>query len=310
MVLACVLSALPALADLRPDAGPVRATRTEGEPADEAATERDELAMVALEGLIGASPERTLPLVKRVLEGKRSDAVKKRALFLLSQMNRPEATALLLEMASTRAGVLQREAIRSIGISGDPASLARLVELGKKDPQVQRQVLEALLISGKPELVYQLALEASSPQAFDQAIDTLSAMGATRELRALRGKGRVTSHLVRAFGISGDLESLSKLLGDDVDGGVEVQLEAVRAIGLISSKEARVTLRELYKRAPRPELKHAALQSLMISGDEDTLLSLYRAATAPAEKRELLRILSTMNGDKALEAIDSALEEK
>jgi hypothetical protein len=40
------------------------------------------------------------------------------------------------------------------------------------------------------------------------------------------------------------------------------------------------------------------------------VLALYRNAQTTEEKRALLRTLSFMNGDAALEAIDAALEEK
>jgi len=40
------------------------------------------------------------------------------------------------------------------------------------------------------------------------------------------------------------------------------------------------------------------------------VLALYRAAKSNDEKRKLLRTLSMINGDAALEAIDAALEGK
>ena len=40
------------------------------------------------------------------------------------------------------------------------------------------------------------------------------------------------------------------------------------------------------------------------------VLALYRSATTPEEKRALLRTLTMMDGDAALEAIDAALEGK
>jgi hypothetical protein len=52
------------------------------------------------------------------------------------------------------------------------------------------------------------------------------------------------------------------------------------------------------------------LQGLLIADDEQGVLALYRAATTAEEKRALLRTLTTMDGDAALEAIDAALEGK
>jgi hypothetical protein len=47
---------------------------------------------------------------------------------------------------------------------------------------------------------------------------------------------------------------------------------------------------------------------MMITDDEQGVLALYRAAKSSEEKRALLRYLSMMDGDAALQAIDAALE--
>ena len=62
--------------------------------------------------------------------------------------------------------------------------------------------------------------------------------------------------------------------------------------------------------ATDPEIKDAALQGMLIAGDEQGVLALYRAAKSSEEKRELLRTLAMLNGDAALQAIDAALEDK
>ncbi len=47
-----------------------------------------------------------------------------------------------------------------------------------------------------------------------------------------------------------------------------------------------------------------------MTGDEQGVLTLYRAAKTTEEKRSLLRTLTMMDGDAALQAIDAALEKK
>jgi hypothetical protein len=84
----------------------------------------------------------------------------------------------------------------------------------------------------------------------------------------------------------------------------------VRNIGIIEDEGARSALRDLYLRSDDKEFKDVALQGLMIAGDDKGVLALYRAAKTGDEKRALLRTLSTMDGDAAMEAIDNALEEK
>jgi hypothetical protein len=48
----------------------------------------------------------------------------------------------------------------------------------------------------------------------------------------------------------------------------------------------------------------------MIQGDETVLLQIYRASTDAQEKQTVLRHLTIIGGDAALEAIDAALQGK
>ena len=60
--------------------------------------------------MISAPPERALPIVEKVLTGNHSAELKERALFLLSQMETPEAQARLLAFANDSQGELRAEA--------------------------------------------------------------------------------------------------------------------------------------------------------------------------------------------------------
>jgi hypothetical protein len=117
-----------------------------------------------------------------------------------------------------------------------------------------------------------------------------------------------SKRLVDAYAISGDLASLRKIAEGNAE--PEVRAEAVRKIGIISSDAARSALRDIYSRTADAGIKRAALEGMLISGDEQGVLTLYRSATTTEEKRALLRTLTMMDGDAALEAIDAALEGK
>src|SRR5262249_48649745 len=81
-------------------------------------TEQEELALTAMEGLMAQPPERALPIIKKVLAGSQTTLVKKRALFVLSQIETPEAGEILLQTSRSPDAALRDEAIRSIGIGG------------------------------------------------------------------------------------------------------------------------------------------------------------------------------------------------
>jgi hypothetical protein len=116
--------------------------------------------------------------------------------------------------------------------------------------------------------------------------------------------------LLDAYAISGDLASLRKIA--EGTGERALRVEAVRRIGIVDSDPARTALREIYTRSTDDEIRDAALQGMLIAGDEQGVLSLYRAAKSSDEKRALLRYLAMIDGDgdAALLAIDSALEGK
>lgn len=274
-----------------------------------APSEEESLALAALEGLMSQPPERALPLLKKVLGGQQSVLVKRRALFVLSQIDTPEAQTLLVDTARAGDPALRAEAIRNIGISGNPSSLAVLQTLYEGgDARTKKEVLQAWLISGRKNEVYQAALNAKSEEEANNAIRTLSVMGARDELRKLGETRQPNEHLAEAYAISGDLESLRRIA--EGNGELSMRRDAVRKIGIVQSPQARTALREIYSGATDAEIRDAALQGMLIGNDEEGVLALYRASKNADEKRALLRTLSMMDSDAALQAIDAALESK
>ena len=277
--------------------------------AERAPTDDEELALAAMEGLMAQPAERALPIIKKVLAGSQSTLVKRRALFVLSQINSPEALDILTQTARSADADMRGEAIRSIGIGGDPKALDALLAIyNAGDADVKAEVLQAWMIAGRKESVYQAALNAKTEEEANDAIRMLGVMGATEELRKLGDKPNAAGGLVQAYAISGDLASLRKIA--EGNGEHSVRVDAVRSIGIIGSDAARAALRDIYLQSTDQEIRESALQGLMIADDEQGVLTLYRAAKTSEEKRTLMRMLSMMGGDAALQAIDAALEKK
>ncbi len=285
------------------------ARKTSQDDSRRAPTDEEELALAAMEGLMSQPAERALPIIKRVLTGSQTTLVKRRALFVLSQIDSPEAQEILLQTSRSADEELQKEAIRSIGISGNAKSLAALHDIYKSgDEDAKRQVLQAWMIAGRKEEVYHAAINATSESEANEAIRVLSTMGAVDELRKLGDRPNAGSGLVDAYAISGDLASLRKIA--EGNGELSMRSEAVRKIGIIGSDAAQTALREIYTASREEDIKNAALQGMLITGDDDGVLALYRAAKSADERRTLLRTLSMMDSDAALQAIDAALEGK
>ena len=269
--------------------------------------DNEELKIAAIEALISAPPERAMPLAARVLEGDHSDEVKERALFILSQINHPDAHGILMSTARDAQGDLRTEAIRMIGISGNAESLASLSALySGGDEDVRDAVLEAYLIAGDEAAVYELAANAQTDEEFDAAVEILAAMGASEELRSLRDQVGLSESLIEAYIISDDEEALLEIAMNNSD--PELQAEAIEALGVLGGDEIDAALVEIYRGAATDHIREAALDGMLISGHDEGVLELYRASNDDAEKKELLEYLVMMGSDEVWDLIDAALE--
>jgi HEAT repeat protein len=270
--------------------------------------DNEELQIAALEALASAPPERALPLAKKVLAGTHSDEVKERALFVLSQIDLPEAQLILAETARSNQGELRYEAIRMIGIGGDDAALAELKSLyATNDEELREAVLEAYLIADDEDAVYELAANAQSEAEFEDAVETLGAMNAREQLRQLRDKAGTSEGWIEAIAISGDVDTLRELALDGSN--PERQATAIESLGIVGgSDEVNQTLVDIYRNAGSDEIREAALDGMLIADYDDGVLTLYRESKSASEKKELLEYLVMMDSEEIWAIIDSALE--
>ncbi len=270
----------------------------------------EELKLVALEALISAPPERALPLAVKALQGDHSDEVKARALFVLSQIELPEAQTVVMETARQGSGETQVEAIRMVGIAGDVVALSQLVEVYEGgDEDVREAVLEAYVIADDKDAVYELAVRVSksgNEEDFESAVEILGVMDAREHLRKLRESTGISESLIEAYAISGDADSLRELALDDSD--IELQTQAIEALGIVGGSEVNAILVDIYKGSDSDDVREAALHGMLISGHDEGVLELYRSSQDPAEKRELLEFLVMMGSDEVWDLIDSALD--
>lgn len=269
-------------------------------------TEREALQIAAMEALISAPEERALPLARKVLDGNYSTELKARALFVLSQIDMPEAQEALVAAAKTGEGELREEAVRMIGINGSAAALAELGELYRGgDNELREAVLQAYLIADHADAVYELAVNAGSAEEFESAVGILGAMGATEHLARLRDRAGASEEWIQALAVAGDSATLRELALDGSDVGR--QAAAIQALGIVGGDEVEATLLETYRAAGSDEVREAALQGMLIADYDEGVIELYRSSNDPAEKKALLEVLVMMDSDAAWDAIDSAL---
>lgn len=272
----------------------------------------DDLADIALQGLLNAPPERALPLLKKVLAGQRSIKVKKRALFVLSQLETNDAMNAVLDTAkNAREPELRHEAIRMLGTSGEKSAVERLVDIYASSNSADEKtgVIEAWLIADRKDLVLKTARDEPDPAVRRKAIETLGAMQASDELRQLLDATQDPGNrraIIQSLGVAGNTSGLTSIAGNTSLPANE-RIEAMHALGVAGDHGGQTALVDLYAKAGTPALRDAVLQGLLIAGDTEAVTKLYRNARTTDEKKALLRVLTAMDDDKAIDVIEHEL---
>ena len=290
------------------DATALLATASDARVAAPAAIEDEELAEMAIQGLLSAPAARAAPLLRGVLEGQHSIKLKKRALFVLSQIDDAGALDTVIGVARSGEPALQREAVQMLGVSGSERAVAALAQLYAGAPApLRRDILGAWLVADEKERVLAAARSETDPGVRRKAIDLLGAMDAGQELQVLYREStdaEMRRRIVRALGIGNAVDPLVAIARSDADQAVRV--EALHALGVADAGPA---LAGLYASADTPELRDAVLQGLMIAGHSEGLLQVYRNARTTEEKKAALRMLTLVGDGTALDLIEDTLRQ-
>jgi HEAT repeat protein len=270
----------------------------------------EDLADIAVEGLLSAPPERALPLLKKVLQSQHSTKVKKRALFVLSQLGTDAALDVVIDTAKSSADPeLRAEAIRMLGVSGEDRAIERLREIyaTSKDAHEKNLIIEAWLVADRKDLVLASARNEADPSVRSKAIATLGALDASDELKQLFDVTQDADNrraIVRALGVAGNADALAAIAAD-AKLPEDLRRDALQSLGVAGADDKLV---QLYRATTTEALRDATLQGLIVAGDSDGVLQLYRSAKTVDEKKVLLRTLTVMGDDSAIDAIEGELD--
>ena len=90
----------------------------------------DEMKLMAINSLMQSDPERSVPLLEKLLQRPSSPRLRERALFVLSQSDSPKAREIVARVAKGGANPdLQRMAVRNLGIYGGKQNRQLLAEV-------------------------------------------------------------------------------------------------------------------------------------------------------------------------------------
>jgi len=276
--------------------------------------ENEELKLYALDGLMQIEPDKAVPVLEKLLAGSSSQRIKERALFVLSQSDSPRAREILLRVAKTGQPVALRcEAVKTLGIAGEPDDIAALAVIARDTaapPEVRDAVIEAYIIADRTDELLGIAKSDPDPRLRAKAIDALGATDALPSLRQLWSTEKdpvLRAKLLEAFGIAGDVETLAKAARESSD--PQIRGKAIEGLGISNGPAAIKLLRQLYAEFSDPDDKRKVLEALMIQGDAKTLIELFRAEKDQGMKKAILQQLSVMNDPDATRAILDVLGE-
>ncbi|MEI9978897.1 MAG: HEAT repeat domain-containing protein [Edaphobacter sp.] len=117
----------------------------------------EDLKILALNSLMHRDPATALPLLRGILSGNQSLSVKKHALFILAQNKSPEAESILRDAALGKLDPqLQPQAVQALAVFQGKSANDTLAEVYRTttDPKIKKSVISAMFITkDAPRLV-------------------------------------------------------------------------------------------------------------------------------------------------------------
>jgi HEAT repeat protein len=261
----------------------------------------EDLKLMAINSLMGADPERALPLLEGLLKGNSSPKVKDRALFVLTQSRSPRAQQILVQYAKGSGNPdLQVRAIRYIGMIGTDDVHQQLVSIynASNDTGVKRQVLQALMVSNAKDDIYSIAKNEKDDELRADAIRQLGVLHGALQLEQLYGSEtspEMKTQIIRGLFIAGDSDKLLALAKNEKNG--RLLGEAVRNVVMMRISVEAVA--SLYSSEQDLQVKREVVNGLFARGDAKPLIDLARKETDPAMKRYIVERLSQMRSKEA-----------
>jgi HEAT repeat protein len=269
----------------------------------------EELKLLALRGLMQSDPDRSLPILERMLSSQNSLRVKDRALFVLSQSRSPRTRELIAGIAKGNANPdLQLKAIRYLGIMGGTDTRDLLAEIyrGSSDVTVKRAVLRSYMTSGDRDRLLALAKSEPSPELRGEAVQQLGALGASAALFDLyqtETSMEIKKRILRAIAMGGGADRVIALAKTEKD--PELRRTAIQSLGMMGRTDSTEALTSIYAADQSLEIRKAVVQALFIQHQAKTLVDLARAEKNPELKKDIVTKLSMM---RSKDATDYLLE--
>lgn len=210
----------------------------------------EDMKLMAIQGLMNADPERSIPLLEQILNSTKSMRLKKQALFVMAQSSSPKAQESIGRIAKGKGNPdLQKAAIHNLGIGGKGNS-ALLEEVYKANSslEVRKEILQSFMIMGDKDRLLTLAKSETNEDLRSTATHFLGVAGGREQLLQLytaESNAKVKKSILNGLFIAQAAKEMVQAARSEKD--MELKKEAVRYLSMMNSKEAQDFLGELLK---------------------------------------------------------------
>jgi tetratricopeptide (TPR) repeat protein len=274
-----------------------------GQPVSpETATDED-LKLLALNSLMNTDPERSIPMLEKLLKSSNSPKLKERALFVLAQSQSPASRDLVAGIAKGGSNPdLESKAIEYLGIHGGHDNLQVLVDIYKtsNDAQVKRTILNSFMVAGSRDNLLAVAKSESNTELKLHAIQLLGSAGGSADLTQLysaESAPEVKRALIQGLFVSGNADKLFEIVKNEKD--ESLRRFAINQLGVMGRSKTGAALTSLYAQEANPENKKAIINALFVQGNATALVEMARKETDLNLKKAIVNQLSVMHSKEA-----------
>ena len=290
----------------------IEVKQSTGQPVKPADQSDEELKMLAIQGLMSSDPERTLPLLEKVINGSGTPKEKSKALFVLAQSGSAQAREILGRIARGQTNPdLQRKAVEYLGLFGGSEARKTLAEVyaSSSDASVKHAILRSYMIGGDHERLFAAAKSEKDESLRREAIRQLGLVHGTSELEQLYQAETSTDlrrDILQAFFLAGDSGRLVKAAQGEKD--ADLRRAAIRNLGLIHSEDSGKALQDIYAKEADRAVKAEVLNAYFLQGNAKALVAIARSEKDPELKKTAVSKLSLMHSKEGTDYLMELLQ--
>ncbi len=282
-----------------------------GHPVSPDSQSDQDLKLLAINALMNSEPDRTVPLLQKVLNDPKNDVgVKSRALFVLAQNPSDKARDIVLQYAKNGSNPdLQIRAVTYLGTfrSKDTQDALAQVYAANTDVDVRRAVLHSMMISRDKAHLLNAAKSEPNADLRREAIRSLGMMQAAGELAQLYASEKnndLKQTILESLMMSRATDQLLQIA--KTESNPDLRTGAIRYLATMHADNTANDLSSLYTAQAEKNVKSEIIRALGRQNAGKQLVAILRSEKDPELKKEGIEWLGRMRGSK--EATDYLME--